>query len=144
MSIVPWDSGKELDQLRARTDQLWDAFFAKFTADSAGGQGVGFLPDADVVETAYDFRVFMAVPGLIEEDIDIEASPMTLIVRGERQPPYDPKREHVREWRYGFFERLLTFKKPIVVDKIRATYEAGVLTVVMPKQEADESQGRQI
>lgn len=137
MSIVPWDPWKEMEQLRARTDRLWDAFFAKLTDESASVPQVGFLPDADIVETAYDFRIFMAVPGLIEDDIQIEATTTTLTVRGERQPPYDPDRRHVREWRYGFFERKLTVSKPIVLDEIRATYDAGVLTVIMPKQEAN-------
>ena len=140
MSIVPWEPWKEMEQLRAHTDRLWDAFFAKLTHESGAPQ-VEFLPDADVVETAYDFRIFIAIPGLIEDDIEIEATTTTLTVRGERQPPYDPNRHHVREWRYGFFERMLTVGKPISVDDIQANYDAGVLTVILPKQVAD-AEGR--
>lgn len=138
MSIVPWDPWKEMEQLRARTDRLWDAFFAKLTDESAATPQVGFLPDADIVETAYDFRIYMAIPGLVEDDIEIEATPITLTVRGERQPPYDLSRQHVREWRYGFFERKLTVSQPISIGEIRVTYDAGVLTVILPKQEANE------
>lgn len=140
MSIVQWDPWKELDQLRAHTDSLWDTFLAKFADESDEMPNVGFLPDVDIVETAYDFRIYMSVPGLVEEDIQIEASPTTLTVRGERQPPYDLKRQHVREWRYGFFERHLSVSKPTVVESIRVTYDAGVLTIVMPKQQPDRTE----
>ena len=135
MNIVPWDPWKELERLRVQTDRLWDAFLAKLSHEHAGSKEVGFLPDVDLVETAYDFRVFVAVPGLVEDDIDMEVTSDSLTVRGQRQPPYDPLRRHVREWRYGFFERKLTFRSPIAVDDIRADYDAGVLSVVLPKQE---------
>ena len=134
MSIMPWDPWQEMRRLRAETDKLWDVFLAKLTEERASLPVLEFLPELDVVETAYDFRVFIAVPGMVEDDFDIEATANSLTVRGERQPPYDPVRKHVREWRYGFFERSVTLDASIVVHDIQATYEAGVLTVVMPKQ----------
>ena len=141
MDIVPWDPWKELARLRAQTDRLWDEFLAKMAHDRGSDTAVGFLPDMDVVETAYDFRVYMAVPGLVEDDIEIEATVDSLTVRGERQPPYDPVRQHTREWRYGFFERRLSLREQISVDDVRATYDAGVLTVVMPKQKPVDDEG---
>ena len=140
MSIVQWDPWKELERLRAHTDSLWNEFFAKLAEESQDAPDVGFLPDVDIVETAYDFRIYLSVPGLIEDDIQIEASPTTITVRGERQPPYDPTRKHVREWRYGYFERQLTVRQPVVVADIRVTYDAGVLTIVMPKQQSDQEE----
>lgn len=133
MSFVKWNPSKELDELRSRTDELWNTFLGKLSDASEATQSVSFLPDVDVVETGHDFRVYMSVPGMVEDDLEIEASPTTLTVRGERHPPYDLERDHVREWRYGFFERMLTLRKPIEVDRVRADYDAGVLTIVMPK-----------
>ena len=133
MSIVKWDPWKELHELRSRTDELWNTFLSKLSDVSEATQSVSFLPDVDVVETAYDFRVYISVPGMVEDDLEIEASATTLTVRGERHPPYDFDRDHVREWRYGFFERMLTMRMPIDVDQVKADYDAGVLTIVMPK-----------
>lgn len=133
MSIVPWDPWKELEELRSRTDHLWNTFLAKLSDTSESPHHVGFLPDVDIVETAHDFRIYMSVPGILEDDIEIEASSTSLTVRGERHPPYDSERDHTREWRYGFFERKLTFGKPVNIDHFQAEYEAGVLTIVMPK-----------
>lgn len=134
MSIVKWDPWEELAQLRAHTERLWDEFFEKLSDESEARPNVSFLPDVDVVETAYDFRIYISVPGLVEEDIQIEATPKSLIVRGERHPPYDENRQHVREWRYGFFEREFALGKLVVVDSIHVSYDAGVLIIVLPKQ----------
>jgi len=135
MSITQWDPWKELDELRSLTDNLWNTFFAKLSDMSEAPQSVGFLPDVDIVETAHDIRIYMSVPGVVEDDLEIDASPTTLTVRGERHPPYDLDREHVREWRYGFFERQLSFAKPVDVERVKANYDAGVLTIVIPRTE---------
>ena len=133
MSIVKWDPWKELSELRSQTDELWNTFLAKLSDASEATQSVSFLPDVDVVETAHDVRVYMSVPGIVEDDLEIEASPQSLTVRGERHPPYDLDRDHSREWRYGFFERVLTLRTPVDVDRVKADFDAGVLTIVMPK-----------
>ena len=134
MNVVPWDPGEELHQLRSEIDRLWDAFNAKLTCDREGDETVGFLPEVDFVETAHDYRLFVAIPGLVENDIDIEVVGHTLTMRGERHPPYDLQRQHTREWRYGFFERSITFTRPLNPEQIRATFDAGVLTLVVPKE----------
>lgn len=133
MKFVLWDPHAELQRLRDETDELWDAFLSKLTDESGSIDEVGFLPDVDVVETAEDVRVYVAIPGLIENDIQVVATSNSLSIRGERQPPYDPTRPHVREWRYGFFERTLRIDTPIDVEGIKATYESGVLTILLPK-----------
>ena len=108
---------------------------AKLHRVESGPDRVSFLPDVDFVETKDDYRVFLSIPGLIEEDIDISLRGNILTVRGERQPPYDPERHRKRlgEWRYGFFERRIRFPRQVEPSAIKATYEAGVLTIVVSK-----------
>ena len=55
MSIVQWDPWKELDQLRAHTDSLWDTFLAKLTDASNNVPNVEFLPDVDIVKQPTTF-----------------------------------------------------------------------------------------
>lgn len=135
MSIVQWDPWKEFDELRTQTEKLWNTFLGKLSDASEATQSVGFLPDVDMVETAQDIRIYLSIPGAVEDDLEIEATPTSLTVRGERHPPYDLNRDHVREWRYGFFERQLSLAKTIDVEQVTAHYDAGVLTIVMPKSE---------
>ena len=142
MSIVKWDPWKELNELRSQTDELWNTFLSKLSDTSEATQSVAFLPDVDVVETAHDFRVYFSVPGIIEDDLEIEATATTLTVRGERHAPYDLDRDHVREWRYGFFERMLALRTPVDVDRVKADYDAGVLTIVMPKSSDAREQSK--
>ena len=137
MNIIPWDPWQELRRLRDETDRRWDAFLDKFSQACDSSEVVSYVPEVDIVETQYDFRVFLSVPGFVEEDIHIDATINTLTVRGEREPPYDANRKHVREWRYGYFERSLTLDEPVDIARIEATYDAGVLKVVLPKHQAN-------
>ena len=135
MNLIRWDPLKELEQLREQTDRLWDNFLDKLTRADAEAERIAFLPDVDFVETAREYRLYLSVPGLVEEDIDLAVSEKALTVRGERQPPYDPTytRQRLGEWRYGFFERRFQFPHPVRTKAVRATYDAGVLTIVVPK-----------
>ncbi len=136
MNLIRWEPWKELEDLRAEMDRMWDEFLDKLTHVEADPQPIAFLPDVDFVETPSEYRLYMSVPGLIEEDIDLSIGDYSLTVRGERQPPYDPShaRRRVGEWRYGFFERRVQFPRPIQTGAIRADYDAGVLTIVIPKE----------
>ena len=135
MNLIRWDPLRELERLRERTDRLWDDFLNKLTHADADAEPIAFLPDVDFVEIAREYRLYLSLPGLVEEDIDLAISENALTVRGERQPPYDPThtRERLGEWRYGFFERRFQFPHSVRTKAVRATYDAGVLTIVVPK-----------
>ena len=135
MNLIRWDPWKELERLRAETDRLWDRFLDKLTHAEAQAERIAFLPDVDFVETMTEYRLYLSVPGLVEEDIDLAINERALTVRGERQPPYDPARSQQRlgEWRYGFFERRFRFPQSVQTDAVWASCDAGVLTIVLPK-----------
>lgn len=135
MNLTRWDPWKELERLRAETDRLWDQFLDKLSRSQPDPQPITFLPDVDLLETPREYRLYLSVPGLIEEDMDLTIGQRSLTVRGERQPPYDPAhtRCRVSEWRYGFFERRIQLPQSIQCDAVRARYDDGVLTVVLPK-----------
>jgi HSP20 family protein len=135
MDLEPWDPWREFDEIRADMDRMLDRFFTKVRA-SAGGRQISFIPTIDVVETGEDFRVFLSIPGAVEEDIDIAIESGTLVIRGQREAPYDPEQVHghTAEWRYGYFERRIGIPPSADPDGLSATYQWGVLTVVIPKK----------
>ena len=137
MTLQPWDPWQELEKLRATTDQLWEEFLHKLRHTEPEREEIGFLPQIDMVETAQDFRIYVSVPGLVEEDIDLTIHDNLLIVRGQREPPYDAQRAASRivEWRYGIFERQVQLPQKVESSSLRACYESGVLTVVISKCE---------
>lgn len=136
MNLLPWDPWKELERLKTQTDRLWDEFLEKLTQCEPEPERIAFLPDVDLVESPLEYRLYLSVPGLIEEDIDIDVEQHALTIRGERQPPYDLERagRRIREWRYGFFQRRVRLPIAIRPSAVRASYDMGVLTIVVPKE----------
>jgi HSP20 family protein len=135
MRMQPWDPWRELERLRAQTDRLWEEFLDKLRRTEPDRARIGFLPNLDLVETEQDFRVFLSVPGLVEEDIDVTVREDLLVVRGEREPPYDPQCHQgcITEWRYGAFERQIRFPGRVDPASLRARYDAGVLMIIVGK-----------
>lgn len=96
----------------------------------------GFLPTADVIETADAYELHLTVPGFRREDLKIDLEQGQLKVSGERKfTPEDGRTYRVAESRYGTFER--TFHLPETVDQanISASLDLGILIVRLPKDE---------
>ena len=97
----------------------------------------GITPAADVVETDAAFRVSLDLPGHDPKSIDIRVEDGTLSVRSERKFPVPPEGETVlrSERAYGAAYRAFALPKSVDAGKVEARYEAGVLTVTLPKRE---------
>lgn len=138
MNIIPWDPWEELARVRQRTEQMWDEFLGSINNELS--ETVAFVPSADVVESPTEYRLFVAVPGFVEEDIAINLeNERTLAIRGERLPHYDENRatHHVKELRYGYFERQFLLSAAVDAETLRASYDAGMLTIVIGKSNSD-------
>ena len=94
-------------------------------------------PITDIYETkeAYVFKV--ELPGFKKEDIKIEFSADTLILRGERKQEDEIKNEscHRVERSYGSFKRSFTIPKDVDAKNINASLQDGVLMLTIPKIE---------
>ena len=107
-----------------------------FTAE---GAVAGFIPPADVIVDDDGVTVYMDVPGLNAESLEIEIENDVLTVRGERRPPAEVEGadRNVRriERRFGTFERSLRVPRGMDPDAIQASLADGVLTLHVPKPE---------
>ena len=85
-----------------------------------------------------------SLPGIRPEDVHITAHGDTLTIRAEMKTEQEKKGEqyHLRERRYGQFQRAVRLAAPIVADKSQANFENGVLTLTLPK--AEEAKPKQI
>ena len=135
MDLVPWDPWEELERLRAETARRWDDFLSKLRRLRSENEQIAFVPESDIVETQQEVRLYLAIPGLVEEDIDLAVEKHGLTVRGERQRPYDATQSQtsVTESRYGFFERRFRLPSEADPSTLKATYDAGVLTIIITK-----------
>lgn len=135
MTIEPVDPHRRIDEFRRRSSAILDQLLANIGGSTIDDQSVAFQPDVDLVETEHDFRFYISVPGMIEDDFLIDVDGHHVTIRGERKPPYDPehRKAAMQEWRYGFFQRQFELPVLIVVSSIRAVYDSGVLTIIAEK-----------
>ena len=133
MSVKRWNPDDEWQSLQREVNHLWDRFLQRISSRSR--DPVKFIPVADVVESSRNIRVFLSLPGVVEEDIDLTVAAQSLTIRGERESPYDTDRQsaHAAEERYGFFERKFDLPGEADLSTLRATYDAGVLTITVLK-----------
>jgi len=136
MSIERWDPFREAISLRDAMNSLLQESFVR-PGGMQGQNGLGTLP-LDVTETENDFVVKASLPGVKPEDVQITVHGDTLTIRGESKAEDEKKGEHwhLRERRYGSFQRSVALSTPVNSDQAQAHYEHGVLTLTLPKSEA--------
>lgn len=99
----------------------------------------------DVDETSDEYLVSTDLPGVSAENITIDCSSNQLTITAERKNEVSEKKKQGRRERFfGTYQR--SFSLPIGVDtsKISADFDAGVLTIRIPKGESVKSKRIQI
>ena len=95
------------------------------------------LPRTNVLEGEQDFRILMDLPGVRNEDLEINLEEETLVVKAERKleapEGYKPRRSEIAG--KLTFRRSFDLGSGVNVDKIGARLENGILTVTVPKSE---------
>jgi HSP20 family protein len=96
-----------------------------------------FVPSADVLVDDDGVTVYMDVPGMRAEDLEIEVENDVLTVRGTRPYPYEGQEGNVRRVERGFgrFERSLRVMPGLDPDAVEAAVHDGVLSLRIPKPE---------
>jgi len=108
------------------------------SGDKDGSALRAWAPAVDVTENEHEIVIHAELPGMKKEEIDIQLTGETLTLRGERRQQEAQRGEnyHRIERQYGQFLRTFQIEAPIDSSKVSASYEYGVLTVHLPKQEA--------
>ncbi|MBV8108101.1 MAG: Hsp20/alpha crystallin family protein [Hyphomicrobiales bacterium] len=92
-------------------------------------------PAVDLVEKEKAFELTAELPGLDEKNVEVKVANGVLTIKGEKQEDKEEKNKdfHVRERRFGSFERALRIPETVDSNKIEASFKKGVLTVTLPK-----------
>lgn len=148
------ESGNPMMDLRRQMDQLFDDFAGTFGLPAFGfgfpaaGQPQSALADVrvEVSETEDSYEITAEVPGMAEDDIDIDLSSDILTIKGEKKAESGDtgKNYHVSERTYGQFKRSFRLPDTVDRDRIDATFDRGVLKVHLPKRTEAQAQTRKI
>jgi HSP20 family protein len=133
MALVRWDPVRDLDSLQGDMNRLFDRFFDGRGAN--GGSVRRWIPAMDLVETNDALVLRADLPGMKEDDVEIEIKDGVLTVSGERKSESEEKGEgfHRVERAFGRFSRSLSLPDGVDADKIAAQFSDGVLEVKVPK-----------
>lgn len=99
-------------------------------------RGVSFIPSMELRETDDAFVLKADLPGVSEEDVEIEVIGNRVTIGGTREEEQTEEGETflAYERSYGTFSRSFTFPEGANVDEIAAELTDGVLTVKVPKR----------
>lgn len=98
----------------------------------------GSFPPVSVFKGQDEVLLTAELPGVRKEDLTLEVKNDLLRLAGERRPDYDGNEVsvHRQERSFGRFDRSVKLPFPVDPDKVRATFENGVLSVALPLAEA--------
>jgi HSP20 family protein len=96
-----------------------------------------WAPALDISERKDAYLVTVELPGVKLDDLQITVEDTLLTIQGERHVANDSSEEqyHRIERRYGAFRRSITLPAHVVAAAVEASFEDGVLQIVVPKAE---------
>jgi HSP20 family protein len=133
-NLTRWEPVREMMTLREAMDRLFDD---AFTRPLSGRDGGWSAPAIDMYQTDDEVVVKAAIPGFKADEVQINVTGDMLTLRGEMKQEEEQKDKawHMREQRWGSFERSVTLPTDVKADKASAEFENGILTVTLPKAE---------
>lgn len=131
-NLIRWEPAREIMTLREAMDRLFDDAFTRPL-----GLISTAMPAIDMYQTDEDVVVRAAIPGMKADDVQISVTGEVLTLKGEVKQKEETKDKawHIREQRWGAFERTLLLPVDVDADKAKAEFENGMLTITLPKSQ---------
>jgi HSP20 family protein len=115
---------------------------------TAQGEGLPapWSPPVDVYETENAFVLTAEVPGIEQDEVDLQVKDHVLLLKGRRNPCSESSESkyYRLERPSGTFERRFSLPDELETDKIHANLSEGVLTVTLPKRQRRRVQSRRV
>ncbi len=137
MALIRWEPARELQSLQQEMNRLFGTVFDSQAGENGGSFVRRWIPPMDLVEEDDEFVLRADLPGLDEEDVQIELDDRVLTISGERRSEHEGRKDgyYRVERASGRFSRSLTLPEGIDPESIRAAFHKGVLEVRIPKPE---------
>lgn len=138
-SLMPFARGEQNEDpfgsMRRELDRVFDTMTRSMSlARPAMGLGA-MAPRLDVKDTGPAIEIQAELPGVEEKDVELQFAGGMLTLRGEKKQEREEKEKgyYLMERAYGSFMRQIPMPVDIDEAKITASFENGVLSVVLPK-----------
>ena len=106
-------------------------------------------PAVEIKQNDKEYKVKVQLPGVEKNDIDVELDNDFMTITAEIEEEKEQKEEkeinekyHTCEFRYGKYQRTISFDQPIKASEAKAEYKNGVLCVKIPKQDTETAKGK--
>ncbi len=137
--LTRWDPFSEMASMREAVNRLFGEHFLRPGASWAMSPAAGTTP-FDLYETPDDVVVRVALPGADPQQTELAVNQGVLTIKGYRGLYHGDQEKqytwHVRGLPEGEFQISVALPTAVNADAAHATYDAGILTVSLPKTEA--------
>jgi len=154
--VTRWNSSSYspfawMRQMQDQLDRTFSGLWSGGGTRSSWGPDTAFgpsdwSPPIDVFQRGNELVIRADVPGLSKDDITVDIADDQLTIRGDRRYEHEEERDGVfrSERSYGSFCRVVPLPDGAIVDSAKATFNNGVLEVVVQAPSFDVRRGRRI
>jgi len=132
-NLIRWEPARDMMSLRDAMDRLFDDAFTRPLSlrDNLS------VPAIDMYQTNDEIVVKVALPGIKSDEVQVNITGEVLTLKGEVKHDEEKQEKawHIREQRYGSFERSVVLPTEVVADRAKGDFEDGILTITLPKAE---------
>jgi HSP20 family protein len=134
VAIVKYNPFRELRTMQEQMNRMLDmAWNREFGEDLKEGV---WQPPVDIYEDEASVVIKAEIPDVDQKDIEVKIEDNTLTLRGERKHSSEIRKENYYrvERCFGQFQRSFSLPHSIDQERIEASCDKGVLTIVLPKK----------
>jgi HSP20 family protein len=103
-------------------------------------------PAIEAFQRGNDFVIRADVPGMNRQDLQVDIGDDEITIHGERRQDREEERDGMffTERSYGSFTRVIPLPPGAIPDSAKATFNNGVLEIVMQAPSAETRRGRRL
>jgi HSP20 family protein len=147
MALIRWEPVAELGTIQNEMNRLFNTFFDQPNPTGRNGaSGRRWIPAMDLVEAGDQYVLRADLPGLSDDDVNVQLEDNVLTISGERKAEHEAQQEgyYRLERAAGEFARSLTLPEGVDPDGVQAHFDRGVLEIRIPKPEQKKPRQVQI
>ena len=142
MMIRYWNPVRETETLSRQLDQLLDDFMGVSGTPSV----TTWTPTVELIEKGDNLLLTSYLPGVSADDVDVQVTRESVLITGQRKREDLPEGDRMlhSDVRYGQFRRLIELPYEVQNGNVDASFEDGILNLVLPKIEEEKNKTLEI